>query len=134
MEPDTTANDNRYLEYGVLDPDRYYVRDYLNKALDHFEECKINRATVFWLTGKAMIDRLLPGNPKLSLSDESALLSDLTELWPFQDKINDLVEQYEAALASAQRARTGRHRLAFIAKVTAALVSAARFPRRRLGL
>lgn len=109
MDEEKPINDNRFLEYGMLDPDRHYVSDYLKKACEHFRECKIHPATIIDALTTEIVG-LLPGNPFRDPVDEHALLSDLMLLGRVRHRIEPLIEQYEKGIRRGERQRKKRRR------------------------
>jgi hypothetical protein len=107
MKEDQPINDNRYLEYGALDPDRHYVRDYLKKAVEHFRDCKIHPETINDALTDEMV-KLLSGDPGRDPVDENELWSNLHLLWPVRKRVAILIEQNMEGLRRAARQRAER--------------------------
>ena len=109
---DEPANENRYLEYGCLDPDRHYVSDYLKKAVAHFRDCKIHPDTICEGLNEEIVD-LLVGDPAEDTLDEGELWSNLQLLWLVEWRVEPLIRQHiEALKRLAEKLQAERNRKA----------------------
>jgi hypothetical protein len=102
------SNENRRREWvsahRASDPQRHYVRDYLEKAVQHFLDCGIHLETINdGLAGE--IVKLRPGDPFAIPADENALLSNLNLLWDVRHQIEPLIAQYERRLKRIEERR-----------------------------
>ena len=108
MTDQDAINDNKRLDNG-LDPDWEYVKDYLEEAVAHFKDCKIDRSTILNGFKSALWDIVpymlaKPGRPV----DESAMWSDLYFLWPLECDVAQRIKQRKAALDHAEAERATR--------------------------
>ena len=80
------ANDNKELDYGVLDPDRHFVADLIAEVCDHFKSKNIDRNTI----ATSMLDELfkmLDSNPQI--------LADMQFLWRLKNRVVPMSEQWD---------------------------------------
>lgn len=94
MENDETANDNRQLDHGVLDPDRHYAGKQAARLCEHLREQNIDRNTV----AAALLDemfKMLDGNPFRTRGDEGALRADMDFLWRLDNRVAAMTAQWD---------------------------------------